>query len=136
MNRSSPLGRRVALKRSWIRRKRRSTRYSRRPRDIDRMRWTRHQPCALRDARLTTGSAWLHPNPPDACAGHVQAHHAGKHGLSQKADDNTVIPLCNHHHDDLTNRRGVFAGWPPYMLKAWEVVVITHYQHEYENRGP
>lgn len=29
---------------------------------------------------------------------HIEAHHAGDHGLGQKAPDRTAIPLCNFHH--------------------------------------
>ncbi len=33
------------------------------------------------------------------CGGRITAHHAGTHGISQRADDDTAIPLCQAHHD-------------------------------------
>ena len=35
---------------------------------------------------------------PWTCYGRIEAHHAGDHGFSQKADDRTAIPLCGRHH--------------------------------------
>lgn len=48
--------------------------------------------------------AWIHTIPCVAvsdyspCGGRVHAHHAGEHGMSQKAPDRTAIPLCASHH--------------------------------------
>ena len=35
---------------------------------------------------------------PWSCGGRIEAHHAGDHGFSQKADDRTAIPLCQIHY--------------------------------------
>lgn len=32
------------------------------------------------------------------CSGPIEAHHAGVRGLSQKAPDETAVPLCSGHH--------------------------------------
>lgn len=46
--------------------------------------WIRKQPCAAKGATR--------------CSGPIAAHHAGSHGISQKAGDRTAIPLCAGHH--------------------------------------
>lgn len=141
----SPLHRGKPLKRSAMRRRPKSTSYSRRDRDMARMRWCKDQNCCLlvlqhalvRSAdplRMDTPAAVLSlwfGREVDFCSGHVEAHHAGEHGMGAKADDDTCIPLCSSHHRDLTDRRGVFAGWPPRSLKAWELAAVAHYQARY-----
>ena len=112
----------------------RGTSYSRRPRDQDRMTWCRAQPCALSRPGASCIELWHGPPDVDACRDAIQAHHAGEHGLGNKAPDDTVIPLCDHHHDDLTDRRGCFAGWPRRQLKVWELAMIEMYQRAYAER--
>lgn len=63
--------------------KRRSA-YARRPRDWAYMAWIKTQPCML---------AYV-----GECDGPVEADHAGRRGLGQKADDRTCVPLCRGHH--------------------------------------
>ena len=46
-----------------------------------------------------------------SCNGNIQAHHllkpwAGGRGVSLKADDRNVIPLCVHHHAILHTKYG------------------------------
>lgn len=130
MKRGAPLRRRTPLARGPMRRRRGSTSYSRRERDTDRMGWCRTQPCALAEPPI---ASWAGPLP-DACRRHVEAHHAGAHGLSNKSPDDTVIPLCDHHHDDLTDRRGVFSGWPIGALRVWQDAMIAIYQARYAAR--
>lgn len=105
-----------------------ATSYARRPRDLDRMAWIRTQACALLGAPLST---WVGPRP-DACKRHVEAHHAGTHGVAQKSPDEETVPLCDHHHDDLTDVRGVFAGWAPGALREWQNAAIAFYQARYD----
>jgi hypothetical protein len=47
--------------------------------------WVKRQPCAV------LGCVWQWAYP-------VEAHHAGDHGLSQRANDRTAIPLCSTIH--------------------------------------
>lgn len=84
MKRSAPLQRRTRL------RPRRATqRRSERVRDRAYMAWVRERPCVL----VGTGE----------CAGRTEAHHAGGRPLGRKADDDTTIPLCRHHHARITD---------------------------------
>lgn len=119
------------MKRTPMRRRPRSTKYSRRERDTERMGWTKMMPCSVGDGLTPLAyDLWLGGDV-DACRGPIEAHHAGVHGLSEKAPDDTVIPLCDHHHDSLTDLRGVFSGWPRGAVKAWELAVIEFWQSRY-----
>jgi hypothetical protein len=125
------MARGAPMKRTRMRRRKGSTKYSRRERDFDRIGWVRTFPCVLAGGEVSVGSdLWRGPSP-DPCRMHTEAHHAGEHGRGHKAPDDTVIPLCKHHHDSLTDRRIVFSGWPKYDLKLWEIEVIRHYQRVY-----
>lgn len=114
-----------------MRRSRSTTKYGRRPRDMERMGWIKTQPCALAFGFAVAEEAWPHGLSPDACGGITEAHHAGVHGLGQKAPDDTCIPLCSHHHRCLTDRRGVFSGLPSGAVKTWELAAIAYYQARY-----
>lgn len=114
-----------------MRRKPRSTSYARRERDMPRMGWTKTLPCLLSRPGAPFIDLWRGPADIDPCRGSVEAHHAGEHGLSAKAPDSTVISLCSHHHRALTDRTGVFAGWPRHSLKAWELAAVAHCQALY-----
>lgn len=72
------------MKRSPLRRRRPTPRRASRVRDVDFMAWVKTLPCAAREVGLD--SAYL-------CVGEVEADHAGRRGLGQKADDTTTIPL-------------------------------------------
>jgi hypothetical protein len=97
------------------------------------MAWVKTLPCLLASGVPPFGDLWRGP-PPDRCARPVEAHHAGVHGMSQKAPDDTVIPLCDHHHDCLTDRRGVFAGWPRHAIKLWELAAVEWVQVVFSGR--
>lgn len=95
------------------------------------MSWVRQRPCAVgHGGGPLCGELWLGPVP-DRCSGHVEAHHAGERGLGRKAPDDTVIPLCQHHHRCITDRSGCFSGWPTRAVKTWELAVIAHCQAVY-----
>lgn len=129
----SALARRTPMKRGPMRRRPRSTSYSRRERDTDRMGWIKTQLCAVTGTSPEAGP-WRGPKPPDQCQRAVEAHHAGRHGLGQKSDDDTCVPLCDHHHDALTDLTGVFNGWPPGALREWQNAMIERYRARYETR--
>lgn len=112
-----------------MRRKFGSTKYARRERDYERMAWCKTLACAVAAGGISS-PLWMGPAP-DACQRGIEAHHAGERGIGQKAPDNTVIPLCDHHHDALTDRRGIFGGWPHHAVKLWELGQIDHYQRVY-----
>lgn len=114
------------------RRRKKSTKYSRRDRDLQRMAAVKTMACAVRSAPIAShlwqGAA------PDPCRGVIEAHHAGVHGLGQKPPDDTVIALCRHHHRSITGEpggRGCFDGWPRGTVKAWELACVEIYRAAY-----
>lgn len=130
LKRRTPLTSRSVTKRSPMRTRKGSTKYARRARDTERMAWIkRFMPCYA--AYHRSYGCW-YGSDPDQCSGPIEAHHAGVRGLSQKAPDDTCIPLCSHHHRCLTDRSGCFAGWPRGNVKEWELAVVDHCQHRYE----
>ena len=122
---------RTPLRRTAMRRQRGSTRYDRRERDMARMAWCKSLPCSLVRLGAPFIELWHGPPDVDGCRGVIEAHHAGDHAGFRKPPDDTVIPLCDHHHDCLTDRRGCFAGWPKFALKKWELAAVAHYQARY-----
>lgn len=128
--------------------KRRRTKYARRERDTPRMLWVKSLPCCVSLIRMgmsvgadrvapAVAGDWLGPMP-DACNGPVHAHHAGEHGTGNKAPDDAVIPLCEHHHADITNRgrrHGAFSDWPRGAVKRWELAMVAIYQERYAARS-
>ena len=101
--------------------KRKST-YRRRPRDWEYMAWVREQRCAAHD---------LGP-----CQGWVEADHAGRRGMRQKADDRTCIPLCQGHHAQRDSFAGPFRTWDQARMRSWLAGMVTLYQTKYEEVCP
>lgn len=67
--------------------------------DKEHLEWVRQQPCLIEQAGFYS------------CKGVVQAHHllkpyTGSRGLSLRAGDQNVIPLCLHHHSELHTKYG------------------------------
>lgn len=118
---------RSPIKRTAMRRKSRSTKYSRRERDFEYMGWVKQQPCSM---------IIMPPLAPHitACSGGIEAHHAGVRGLGQKASDDTCIALCSRHHGELTDRRGTFAGWERGVVKSWELAAVSSHRTRYALR--
>jgi hypothetical protein len=54
------------------------------------------------------------------CRGAVQAHHAGKHGMGQRPSDDTVISICDGHHDALHDGGEPFSSWGKASIRDWE----------------
>src|ERR1700685_3870946 len=100
MKRSKPLRRKTYLRTRSL-----TSKYRRRPRDLDRMRWMRRQPCAARHL--------------GGFSGRVQADHAGRRGTGQKAPDKTVIPMCETHHACRDAFNGVFKNWKQLQMREW-----------------
>lgn len=108
------------------RRKPKSTKYSRRERDFDYMGWIKRQDCMMATDAVT-GDLWKGGRPAE-CRGVTEAHHAGRRGMGQKADDDTCLPLCAHHHHMRTDHLEVFANWYPGAMREWEDSMIARYQ--------
>jgi hypothetical protein len=62
----------------------------RRGREADReyLEWILTQPCSVQPCKFVHEHLFYK----------TEAHHAGDHGMGQKANDRTAIPLCNFHH--------------------------------------
>ena len=90
------------MKRSPIKRKTKRSKHARRPRDHFYMGWIKQQRCAI-GMMLAPGVLFRFP-----CNGPIEADHAGRRGLGQKADDDSCIPLCRQHHGDRHDRRGIW----------------------------
>jgi hypothetical protein len=94
------------------------SKYRRRIRDLDFMKWVRRQPCAAREFDV-------------ACDGHVEADHAGRRGYGQKADDRTCIPLCAKHHEMRGSFHGAFKDWDQARMRAWLERAVSDTQAAY-----
>lgn len=130
----SPLKRKTPLKRTRMRRKPRSTSYARRERDMDRMGWIKRQVCCLQGAQPEGAQRWgVAVFATHRCGGPVEAHHAGRHGVGQKAADDTCIPICQDGHRQLTDLSGVFRDWPRGWLRQWQDLQIARYRGRYES---
>ncbi len=114
----TPLLRRTPLVRKRLR-SRGDSAYRRRPRDLDYMRWIRHQPCAVSG------------HPDSRCQGRMEADHAGPRAMGQKADDVTCIPLCHKHHVQRSSFGGVFRTWDKAQMRQWLSELVTRYQRLY-----
>lgn len=53
------------------------------------------------------------------CSGGIEADHAGRRGIGQKASDYTCIPLCSQHHRWRTDFAGPFRDWDRERMRAW-----------------
>lgn len=97
--------RHVPLKRTPMRRRKGSTKYSRRQRDLDYMALVKTLPCV---------AANLSP-----CEGEIEADHAGRRGLGRKCSDLETVSLCTHHHRCRTDFTGPFKNWNQDKMRAW-----------------
>lgn len=112
IRRRTPLRRRTRL------RARGKTSYRRRPRDLDRMRWTRRQSCMVRTIPPD-------PNRITPCSGPVEADHMGERGLGAKAADATCVAMCRGHHRERTDHTGCFRDLTRDELRVWRADAIA-----------
>lgn len=134
MKRSTPLRRTSSLRRSPMRSRRGSTSYSRRERDFEFMGWVKRQSCMLRELSLVDFTRSIVALPDDPCSGPIEADHMGSRGISQKADDNTCVPMCTHHHRRRTDHSGPFRYLTRDELRAWRAAAIERTQTAWSNR--
>lgn len=114
-----PLKRSAPLRRKTWMKQRGDTKYRSRPRFIDYMKWIKRRPCCARILAETT------------CYGPVEADHAGKRGVGQKADDRTCIPLCRKHHQERNDFHGAFKTWNHDQMRQWLDANIERHQTMY-----
>lgn len=121
----TPLARKTPLRRTQMRRRPRSTKYSRRERDMDYMGFIKKHPCCLRHygASIECATGIL----ATSCSGPVEADHMGRRGVGQKASDMTCAPLCRKHHRERTGMSGSFRGCSREAMRAWCDAMIERY---------
>lgn len=146
VKRGKPLARKTPMKRSPMRRSGRKSKYKRRARDVDFMLWVKKQPCAVRammrprtPARVVSLPAAIGTAHDTVvallCYGRVQADHAGRRGIGQKADDKTCIPLCEKHHAARNDFTGMFKTWDQAMMRTWLAKQVEETQAEFRKCG-
>lgn len=109
LKRKTPLRRNSPSKRQVPRK---VSAYKARVRDVDYMLWVKRLPCAAR----TLGG----------CRGRVEADHAGRRALGQKAHDRTCIPLCRTHHVQRGSFSGPFREWTQVQMRLWLVECMVN----------
>lgn len=124
------LRRRTPIARKAMRRRVRSTSYSRRQRDIAFMIFVRGLPCSVEEH-------WpAFPMAPTPCAGPVEADHLGDRGLSHKAADDTCAPMCHRHHVERTDHTGTFKRLTKEQCRTWKRAQVLRVQTLWkESRG-
>jgi hypothetical protein len=139
VKRSAQLSRSTPLRRSRFMRSNRKSKYRRRERDVERMRWTKRQPCIVRSMppvhAVELGGFWDSDHVVTMCSGPVEADHMGERGLGQKADDNTCVPMCRGHHRERTDHSGTFRPLTRDELRAWRARAIEITQAKFTSSG-
>lgn len=123
------LARKTPLKRKPMRRKPRSTKYSRRERDTAYMGFVK----TLRCSAKTYSMPWR-VDIDTECGGGIEADHMGPRGLSNKAKDSTCAPMCSSHHRERTDHSGVFKHATQAQIRAWRMGVIARTYDLYVHR--
>jgi hypothetical protein len=114
--------RRTPLRRkTWMRARSSTSSYRLRPRAIAFMQFVRSLPCSAGGM--------------GECRGPIEADHAGRRGIGQKADDLTCIPLCRAHHDQRHHFTGAFKGWTKTQMRAFLIGCIAITQLAAAERG-
>jgi len=114
VKRGKPLERRTRL------RPRRATpRRSERVYDPAYRAWVRRQPCAARAL------------PGHRCDGPIEGDHTGRRAMGRKADDATMIALCQLAHQQRDAFHGVFATFDHDAMRAWLDAQVADHQARY-----
>lgn len=116
---------RKAIKASRPRAPKKRSAYRNRERDFDRMAYVKTLPCTMTIDPIGE----LTP-----CRGPIEADHAGRRGLGRKADDDTVIPLCDGHHDDRTDHTGAFKNVSRDDERDWRERAIERTRRAWDAR--
>ena len=69
------------------------------------------------------------------CDGVIEADHAGRRGISQKAHDNTCIPLCTKHHRERDAFTGDFKAFDHDRMRGWLAAAVWATQLRARNDG-
>jgi hypothetical protein len=102
------IARRTPLKRTPFKRGVKRTKYAKRERAFEFMLFVKRLPCCACAIA-----------PDSKCNGPVEADHAGRRGIGQKASDFTCIPLCSKHHRERHGFCGAFKGWDQEKMRGW-----------------
>mgnify|MGYP001565150064 CR=1 FL=1 len=113
----------MIARRSPVPRRRATPRRSERVVDMAYLAWCRAQPCSV--------GVWLRSF--KDCRLPIDPHHAGRHvhGLGAKPNDDTAMPACRRHHDDLQFLTGPFKGWGDAERQAWQDREIARHRSAY-----
>jgi len=126
----SPLTRKTPLQRSPMKRRKGSTKYSRRERDLEFMNFVRSELlCSVLEEWPCVD---YEPTP---CEGPIEADHMGPRGLSHKADDRTCAALCTKHHRERTDHTGSFKFCTKAEVRAWRERAILRAQTLFAERN-
>jgi hypothetical protein len=105
-----------------------TSKYRNRPRDTARMLWVKSLPCCAYTGPWPAMLIW-------PCEGVVEADHAGGgSGMGRKADDSTVIPLCQRHHRSPGLEHLVYGHVPHGTVRRWKAERAEHYRKLYDER--
>lgn len=118
MKRGKPLERRTRL-----RSRRASPRRSSRVLDAAYRAWVRRQPCCARSL------------PGHRCDGPIEGDHAGRRGRGQKADDATMIALCQLAHQQRDAFHGPFRTFDHDSMRSWLDDQVAAHQERYARRA-
>jgi hypothetical protein len=102
------IARRTPLRRTPMRRSKTKTSYAKRPRFRDYMLFVKRLPCSA-----------IAIDADSKCEGPIEADHAGRRGIGQKAHDSTVIPMCSKHHRERHSFSGAFKTWDQDKMRTW-----------------
>jgi hypothetical protein len=120
---------RSPLKRTRMRRRRGSTKYSRRTRDFEFMGFVKTLLCSVEEEWPNVDQR------PTDCGGEIEADHMGDRGLGQKADDRTCAPMCTWHHRERTDHTGSFKHVTRDHERGWRSRAIARTQTLFAERG-
>lgn len=62
------------------------------------------------------------------CFGPIEAHHRTGSGLALKASDHEAFPLCQKHHRDFHDSKGMFRSWTKQEKKDWQSTMVERYR--------
>ena len=57
----------------------------------------------------------------------VAHHHTHGRGIGQKVNDERTFPLCDRHHKDFHDARGLFREMNKAARRAWQDMMVERY---------
>ena len=119
MKRGGPLRRGKPMRRTRMTRSHVPSAYRARERDFDRMGFVKTMTCSV----VAIPPPWC--SKLTECIGIIEADHMGARGLSHKAADDTVAPLCTGHHRERTDGSGTFKKATKELERPWRELCVA-----------